>query len=151
MSLIFHLCGKHSNFSTRIEILIVSSTSSVWYHKFLNTFHFKGCYRAFIKVDHRDFTFVVIYLLQINLFISIIKQFFTRAWDQRPGILLPCLLTHTGWELTRPVVVLLANPHWRTNQPKARIALVYNCVSVPIIFSNDLTIHNEFRNSTVTC
>lgn len=57
---------------------------------------------------------------------------------------------HTGWELTRPIVILLTNPHRRANQTKARITLIYNCVSVSIIFSNDLPIHNEFWNSTVT-
>lgn len=65
-------------------------------------------------------------------------------------MLLPCLLTHTGWELTRPIVILLAYPHWRTNQSKTRITLIHNCVSISIIFSNDLTIHNQFWSSTMT-
>lgn len=50
------------------------------------------------------------------------------------------ILTHTDRSFSRPVVVLLANPHRHPNEAKARVALVHHAASVVVVLSVDLPI-----------
>ena len=60
------------------------------------------------------------------------------------------VLTDTNWELSGPVVVLLADPHWGANESESRVALVNHCVSVTKVFSDHLPIHDLLWNAAVT-
>lgn len=101
-----------------------------------------------IKFNFHGYLNIVKKIKDLSCLVNMIHWLFQKTGGLY--FLLPCLLTHTGWELTRPIVILLTYPHWRANQTKARITLIHNRVSVSIVFSNDLTVHYEFWNSTVT-
>lgn len=58
-------------------------------------------------------------------------------------------LTHAGWELPGPVVILLADAHRGANEPETWIALVNYRVPVAKVFTDHLTVHNPFRRTAV--
>lgn len=67
-----------------------------------------------------------------------------------PGLNKPDnILTHTDRSLSRPVVVLLADPHRHPNEAEARVALVHYAASVVVVLTIDLPIDNGVRQAAV--
>lgn len=60
------------------------------------------------------------------------------------------ILTDTNWELSRPAVVLLTDPYWRSDQPESRVALINHCVPVTKVLPNHLSINKWLWDTTVS-